>query len=270
MNTKASPTDGARDWMRPVRYVYRVPLLLLHFLVGILVCVLVVSPGRRAVASAGDEPLSHRMMRWWSRTLMRIFGFRTHYSGRPLPDAAMFVCNHVTWLDIELMHSQRAVCFVAKAEIARWPIVGWLATCGGTIFHRRGSNHSLAAVMDTMVERMRRGRSVAVFPEGGTSRDGTVRTFHARIFQAALDAETPVQPVALRYSRNGVRLPEVGFRKNESFLANIVRVLGAPVCDAEVHFLPTVPPNDAGRRRMAEQARARIGEALEIDVDADT
>lgn len=246
-----------------MRYLYRIPLLFLHFVVGLIICVLIVSPGRAAVARDGHEPLAHRVTRWWSKVLMRIFGFRTHQSGKPLPDAAMFVCNHVTWLDIELVHSQRAACFVAKAEIARWPVVGWLASCGGTIFHRRGSNHSLSAVMQVMAERMRAGRSVAVFPEGGTSQGGELRIFHARIFQAALDADTPVQPVALRYTRHGERWLDVAFRPGESFVANIVRILGEPACDAEVCFLPPVPPSSEGRRRMAEQARARIAQALD-------
>ncbi|HET6587419.1 MAG TPA: lysophospholipid acyltransferase family protein [Oleiagrimonas sp.] len=267
MNTSPAPRTRHRDWWRPVRYLYRIPLLFVHFLLGLLMCVLIVGPRREAVARDGHEPLAHRLTRWWSKGLMRIFGFRTRQVGQPLPDAAMFVCNHVTWLDIELVHSQRAASFVAKAEIARWPVVGWLAACGGTIFHKRGSNHSLSAVMQVMVERMRAGRSVAVFPEGGTSHNGELRVFHARIFQAALDAEVPVQPVALRYTRHGQRWLDVAFRQGESFAANIVRILGEPACDAEVHFLPVVPPSSDGRRRMAEQARARIERALNGDTD---
>lgn len=265
MNTSEVVSLPRRDWWRPVRYVYRVPLVLLHLLLGVLLCAFItVSPhGALAVARDGHEPLTHRMTRWWSTMLLRIFGFRPRRVGTPLPDAAMFVCNHVTWLDIELMHSRRAACFVAKAEISRWPVVGWMASCGGTIFHQRGSNASMATVMQVMVERMRAGRSVAVFPEGGISHGGVLRTFHARIFQAALDAEVPVQPVALRYVRGGGRWLDVAFRPKESFVANIIRLLGEAPCVAEVHFLPVVPPNDAGRRRMAEQAREHIAVALE-------
>ena len=138
----------------------------------------------------------------------------------------LFVANHTSWIDIELLHSQRAACFVAKAEIARWPLVGWMAATGGTIFHRRGSNHSLASVMAVMVERLRGGRSVAVFPEGGTGYNGVLKVFHARIFQAALDAEVPVQPVALRFARNGRRVIDAGFREHESFMGNFLRLLG--------------------------------------------
>jgi 1-acyl-sn-glycerol-3-phosphate acyltransferase len=211
----------------------------------------------------GREPFAHRMIRWWSTALMRIFGLRSVRFGQPLADPVLFVANHTSWIDIELLHSQRAACFVAKAEIAHWPLVGWLAASGGTIFHRRGSNHSLSAVMQTMVQRLRAGRSVAVFPEGGTGHNGVLKVFHARILQAALDAGVPVQPVALRFARQGRRIVDAGFRDGENFMQNFLRLLGEPPMDAEVHFLEPVPASADGRRKMAELARERIGKALE-------
>jgi 1-acyl-sn-glycerol-3-phosphate acyltransferase len=254
-----------RDLWRPLRYVWRVPLLLLHIVLGIGLCVLVLNPNRGAIMRDGHEPLAHRLERVWARWLLAIFGLRARRFGQPLADPALFVANHTSWLDIVSMHSHRAVCFVAKAEIAHWPLVGWMAASGGTIFHRRGNNHSLALVMQTMVERLHAGRSVAVFPEGGTSHDGVPQVFHARIFQTALDADVPVQAVALRFARHGRRVLDGGFRADESFLANLVRLLGAAPMDVEVHFLGVVPASPNARRHMAELARVRIAAALEAD-----
>ncbi len=255
-------TVAERDLLRPLRYLWRVPLLLIHAVLAILLAGLVLSWNRDVVMRDGREPLPHRLIRWWSTVLMWIFGLRAVRVGQPLADPVLFVANHSSWIDIELLHSQRAVCFVAKAEIAGWPLVGWLAASGGTIFHRRGNNYSLAAVMLVMVARLRAGRSVAVFPEGGSGYNGVLKVFHARIFQAALDAEVPVQPVALRFARGGRRVVDVCFREDESFVANLLRLLGEPPMDAEVHFLPVVPVSPDGRRRMADQARERIAEAL--------
>jgi lyso-ornithine lipid O-acyltransferase len=252
-----------RDLLRPLRYLWRVPMLLLHVVLGILLCGLILTWNRHGVMKNGREPFTHRMIRWWSKGLMRIFGLRSVRVGQPMDDAVLFVANHTSWIDIELLHSQRAACFVAKAEIANWPLVGWLAASGGTIFHRRGSNHSLATVMQAMVDRLREGRSVAVFPEGGTGHNGVLKVFHARILQAALDAEVPVQPVALRFVRDGKRQIDAGFREDENFLQNFLRMLGGPRMDAEVHFLEQVPTSQDGRRRMAELARERIAAALE-------
>jgi len=262
MSTDAVPLPD-RDLLRPLRYLWRVPLLLVHVVLGILLCGLVLTWNRDAVMRDGREPFTHRLIRLWSTGLMRIFGLRSVRVGQPLQDAVLFVANHTSWIDIELLHSQRAACFVAKAEIAGWPLVGWLAASGGTIFHRRGSNHSLAAVMQVMVARLRAGRSVAVFPEGGTGHNGVLKVFHARILQAALDADVPVQPVALRFVRAGKRQIDAGFRVHESFLQNFLRMLGGAPMDAEVHFLEPVPASPEGRRRMAELSRERIAAALE-------
>jgi len=172
---------------------------------------------------------------------VRIFGFRIRRIGAPLPGAVLFVANHVSWLDIELMHSQRIMSFVAKAEIARWPLIGWLATRAGTIYHRRGSTHSLGAVMERVVARLREGMAVGVFPEGGTGPGDRVRTFHARIFQVAADAAVPVQPVALCYGSDE-RMD----------------------LEASVHFLAAVETGGDGRRQTAEAARTRIAQALRL------
>jgi lyso-ornithine lipid O-acyltransferase len=261
MDTATTPSPVRDNW-RLLRYLWRVPLLLLHAVLGILLASLVMSWNRDRVMRDGREPFAHRLIRWWSTALMRIFGLRSVRFGQPLADPVLFVANHTSWIDIELLHSQRAACFVAKAEIASWPLVGWLAASGGTIFHRRGSNHSLASVMQVMVERLRAGRSVAVFPEGGTGHNGVLKVFHARIFQAALDAEVPVQPVALRFARHGRREIDAGFREDENFLQNFLRLLGGAPMDAEVHFLEPVPASPDARRRMADLARERIDAAL--------
>ena len=67
-----------------------------------------------------------------------------------------------------MIHSQKMVGFVAKREIAGWPLVGWVASRGHTIYHQRGNTESLGGVMEEMAKRLREGRPVAVFPEGRT------------------------------------------------------------------------------------------------------
>lgn len=266
MNSTAvdSPALSRPDRLRPLRYVWRAPLLLVHLLIALPLALLVINPlGARL--RMGGERMDHWMTRWWSGALVRRFGFRIRRFGQPLPGAALFVANHLSWLDIELMHSQTFMCFVAKAEIARWPLIGWLASRAGTIYHRRGSGHSLGAVMDAVVERLKSELSVGVFPEGGTGSGEHVRVFHARIFQVAIDAAVPVQPVALRYARNGRQDPSVTFAPGESFFSNFLRLLGGPSLDAEVHFCPPFAPSEGDRRRTAEAARAAILQELGHD-----
>lgn len=247
---------------RALRYLIRVPLLLWHVLVHLPLVLLLSSPltGRIRI---GAESLEHRLIRAWSAGLMRIFGFQLRRIGTPLPGATLFVANHVSWVDIEILHSQRMMGFVAKREIAGWPVVGWLAARGETIFHRRGSTESLGGVLHEMLSRLRAGRSVGVFPEGGTRGGREIGPFHARIFLAAVEAGVPVQPVALRYGEGGSAQTVVAFQDKESFFANFLRLLGEPGRLAEIHFLTPIGPGEAdGRRRIAELARLRILEAM--------
>ena len=212
------------------------PLLIVHVVVDLPITLLMINPLCARLALRG-EPLDQLAIRWWSRGLVRMF-------------------------DITLMHSQRVVGFVAKSEIARWPVIGWLASRGGTIYHHRGNNDSLHGVMHEMVLRLQSGRAVGVFPEGGTSAGDSIRVFHARIFQPAVLAGVPAQPVALKYGAKGCAQTIIAFAPGESFLTNFLRLLGEPTRVAEVHFLEPVAASEDGRRRMADSCRERIIAAM--------
>ena len=254
----AAQTPG---WRRPLRYLWRLPLLLMHVTVGLAIVMLMINPISRRIRPGG-EGLDSRTIRAWSVLMVRVFGMRVQRFGEPLPGAAFFVANHVSWIDITLLHSQRVVGFVAKAEIARWPIVGWLASRGGTIFHHRGDNESLHGVMHQMLECLRKGRAIGVFPEGRTNNGQGVGVFHARIFQPAVLAGVPSQPVALKYGVGGSAQTTVAFKPRENFLQNFWRLLGEPARRVEVHFLEPVLVDADGRRRMAEVSRDRIIAAM--------
>lgn len=258
-----SPPSASRGGVaRVCRYLYRVPLLLVHLLLFLPLTLIGMLPpwGQLRV---GGRPLEHAVVNAWSSGLMWIFGFRLHRIGTPLPGAVLFVANHVSWVDICMLHSQRMMGFVAKREIAGWPVVGWLAARGQTIFHQRGSTESLGGVMQVMVERLQEGKAVGVFPEGRTRGGQDVGPFHARIFQAAVETQVPVQPVALRYGVHGNAQTVVAFGPRESFFANFLRLLGEPARRAEVHFLAPIGTHDLeGRRRIAETSRARIVAAM--------
>lgn len=246
----------------PAVYLWRVPRLIWHLAVHLPVTLVVIATIGPRLRLKSGETLEHRVIRWWSAGLVGVFGFDIRAYGAPLPGAVLLVANHITWMDIEIIHSQRMANFVAKSEIAGWPIVGWLTTRAGTIFHRRGDARSLEIVQQTMVERLRDGQAVAVFPEGSTGPGDRVRTFHARIFSVCEAAQAPAQPVGLRFVRDGALSTAPAFRDGESFVANFFRLLGSPPVTAEVHFLAPIAVGSASRRQMATLARAQIETAL--------
>lgn len=241
------------DRLRYLRLLYRLPWLILHTLLGTPVTVLCQSAPGRAIRIGGHS-LSEVTLTWWGSTSCRIFGLRRRVYGR-LPEGPQLVAaNHISWIDIPLLHSLAAMGFVAKAEISQWPLIGWLARVGGTVFHQRGSHDSASGVAAAMAWRLGQGGRVAIFPEGGILPGEGVKRFHARMFGPAIETAAPVQPVMLRYSRGGRPYHDITFRPGEHFLGNFFRLLTQAPCLAEIHALP--PINAAGKRRREVAAEA--------------
>jgi len=148
--------------------------------------------------------------------------------------------------------------FVSKAEVERWPVFSYAAKAGGTIFHHRGSHDSASDVANLMIQRLKQGRRVAIFPEGGIKPGQSIRVFHARMFRAAVDAECEVQPVMLRYMRHGRKDDDIAFREGESMLVNFFRMLAQPTAVADINFLPPMDATGQPRRILADAARAAV------------
>jgi 1-acyl-sn-glycerol-3-phosphate acyltransferase len=247
------------------RLVYRVPWFILHVVVGTPVAVLCQNSAGRAIRFGGRS-LSEVMLTWWAGMICRIFGLQRRISGELQPGAQVIAANHISWIDIQLLHSVAAVGFVAKAEISEWPLVGWLAHLGDTVFHLRGSHDSSSGAVAAMVERLEAGAKVAIFPEGGILPGEGIKRFHARMFGAAINTGAPVQPVMFRYSRGGQICEDITFRPDEHFMANFFRLLMQKPCVAEVRLLPWVPSGGKQRRQLAEEAEAAVRAAYAAEL----
>jgi 1-acyl-sn-glycerol-3-phosphate acyltransferase len=249
------------DGFTPLRLLLRalfVPVLLL----GLVPTLLTINRVGRSI-HVGGVSLDEFMVERWSYWLCRVFGVRVHVLGDIHPAPTMIVANHLSWVDIQAMHAAAPMGFVGKAEINRWPVLGYLARAGDTIFIERGSHSSSADVSLALVERLNAGRRVAIFPEGGIRPGDHVGVFHARLFKAAVDADCMIQPVMIRYVRQGRRDPQMTFIDGENMVRNMLRMLGRPVSDAEVHFLEPFAPAGRPRRELARQAQAAVTEAFE-------
>ncbi len=247
-----------------LRFLFRTLLLVLFLLFGLLPTLWVINHYQHLDSAVGwrkADALGSRLATW----LLWFFGIRVKLSGAPADGPVLVVANHISWLDILALSTDCALSFVAKAEIEQWPLFSYVARTGNTIFHQRGSHDSADDVTSMMVQRLRQGRRVAIFPEGGILPGVEVRVFHARMFRAAVDAECPVQPVMVRYIRNGKRDDDILFHHNESMLANFSRLLARPGATADVHFLPTIDSTGKPRRALAETARAAVISHYESD-----
>lgn len=237
--------------VRAARRGVRLPLLMLHILAGILIAA-ALGPGRRR------RYVSTRPLAWWSRGLCRILGIELRASGTACDGATLFVANHISWLDIFCIAAVCPTHFLAKQEVAGWPLFGWLCRRAGTAFIRRGGDNGAGEATAHLVWRLRRGERVLVFPEATSTTGATVRRFHPRLFQAAILARASVQALALRYPQGGGLNPVVPFVGDDALLPHLWRLLGEPGLVAEVQFGAVRLPPHPSRDGLARQTHAEI------------
>lgn len=251
--------------MSVIRLIIRLILLLLHFVIGTPITVLSFYPPFRGRKLKG-VPFKDLTLQWWSRTVCRIFGVTVISRGTFPEGAQLIVSNHISWLDTQVLHSLSPMGFVAKAEIAGWPVAGYLARVGGTVFHKRGSHDSASGVAVAMSKRLSAGGKVAIFPEGGILPGTGIKRFHARLFAAAIETNTDVQPVAVRYVMKGERFDDMTFRDNENFAVNIFRLLSQPHRVAEVMIPPQFTPETMARKAVAQRAESAVRDAFDSEI----
>jgi 1-acyl-sn-glycerol-3-phosphate acyltransferase len=239
--------------------------MLLHLFIGTPLTVLAQAPFGWSIR-IGRRTLAQVMTVWWAGVICRIFGVRRQVRGHFPEGPQLIAANHTSWVDIALLMSLAPMVFVAKHEISRWPLLGWMARSGGTVFHQRGSHDSASGVASAMAERLEQGRKIAIFPEGGILPGEGVKRFHARLFAAAIATGTPVQPVMVRFIRDGVKTEDMTFLPGENFVGNFMRLLVQERCTADVHVLPPLESGGRQRRELAGDSEAAVRAAFESDV----
>jgi 1-acyl-sn-glycerol-3-phosphate acyltransferase len=175
----------------------------------------------------------------------------------------LVVANHVSWLDVYALNTIAGSRYVAKSEVATWPLAGGIACGFRTFFIRRASCRDAARVKDQVAAALRDGERVVVFPEGTTTDGAAVGRFHAALFQAAIDARVPVQAVAIRYRQaDGTGEPAAAFVGDMTFLASLRRVLRRPQITAELTFGAIVHTDGRTRRELVRLTHGFVSLAL--------
>lgn len=188
----------------------------------------------------------------WAAQLLALWGIRLVVRGQPpLGGPVLLVANHLSWLDIVVMHAARHCRFVSKADVQRWPVVGRLATGAGTLYLQRERRRDAMRVVRLMQAALEAGDVLAVFPEGTTGDGRDVLPFHANLIQAAVATDAPVQPVALDFFESGSERPARGpsYIGDETLIGSVWRTLSGPSIDAVVVFGD--PQRGEGRDRRA-------------------
>lgn len=241
--------------MKSLRRVLRLSRLAVHVVNGIFLTLLLAGLLRMSL----NEPFYQRVVAWWLRKVPQIIGVKLTVIGEPVNQAALMVANHISWLDIPLLGGVANPRFLSKQEVRHWPVIGWLADKSGTLFITRGKAGAAAQASTTILQAMQGGRAVLLFPEGTTTTGNDVRTFHARLFAPAFDANVPVQPVAIRYPQaDGQTNPLVPYVDQQSLGENLKAILGEKALRAEIHFLQLLYPAGMDRKTLAAQCEQQV------------
>ena len=219
-----------------------------------------------------DQPRTIReratWLQRWCGVLLRRLELEVQVTERhpaELP-AGLLVANHLGYLDILILGAQVPLAFVSKAEVRRWPLLGWLAAKAGSVFVDRSRRSELKYVMEAMNPILEAGVPIVFFPEGTTTDGATVGPFHPGLFEVAA-GRWPVFPAAICFSLpSGSAATEMCYWGPMTFLPHLLNLLTHPRLIARVKLSST---KIAGTDRKA-LARAAFASVREIKAELET
>lgn len=199
----------------------------------------------------------------WSAQLIALLGVQVRVIGTPI-SSGLLVANHMSWLDNLAIHAAHFCRFIAKSDIKNWPVIGYLTDQSGMLFVERTSRRDSHRVVQTVAKRLAAGDCVAVFPEGTTGNGLELLPFHANMIQSAIDANSPVQTVAIRFidTASGARSQAPLYLGEDTLLSSVWRVLSSGGVTVVIHFGEVQLANGRDRRVFATELRHQIQTTL--------
>lgn len=197
----------------------------------------------------------------WALAFLKHAGIALEIRGQPpIAGPLLLVSNHLSWLDIPVMHAARHCRFVSKSDVQDWPLIGALATAAGTLYIERSSRRDALRMVHLMQDALKANEVLAVFPEGTTGDGRTLLAFHPNLLQAAVLSGAPVQPVGLRFfdKASGQTSHAPSYMGDETLIGSIWRTLCAPAIVAVVHYGQPEWAEGRDRRAWSEQLRNTV------------
>jgi 1-acyl-sn-glycerol-3-phosphate acyltransferase len=219
-----------------------------------------------------DWPLQHRIQMAFCRIILAIIGVRVVTHGGVAGASPRFVvANHVSWTDILVLASVQPLVFLAKKEVASWPVLGLLARLQGTVFVERENRRAIPQVNAALAAVMRRGRDVVVFAEGTSSDGASVLKFNAAHFamltELRADRQSPgftLAPAGIVYAGEGGEAIDVGWYGDMTFAPHLWSLMkrGGAVC--HLRYGEAVETEGRDRKTLAAETEARVRQLVQV------
>lgn len=212
---------------------------------------------------AKKVPKKRQMISGIYRRFYRATNIELKVTGVPTKEPALWVCNHISWMDVLLLAGDHTLDFIAKSEVADWPLIGKLVEKAGTLFVDRDNKFQAYRSLPILQQRIKSGTPVVVFPEGTTSDGQSTLPFKPMFYQAAVRENLLVQPISLRYERpDGSLSPAVPFIDDDEFITSLMRIVREPKTIAHVHYLPAMTAVEWHRKEMARTNQTHIKQLI--------
>jgi 1-acyl-sn-glycerol-3-phosphate acyltransferase len=253
-----------------LRLYYKLFRIIILFINGLIIAA-GIFPVLSFIYSVRDAKIKKDALKTrWLQRFSAIVNLHVSKDGE-LPDRrAILVSNHISWLDIIVIGQYLPAYFVAKSDIAGWPVIGYLAKQGGTIFIRRGNKQHIRTTAEKMVWLLRQNGNIIAFPEGTTTKGAEVLHFHSSLFQPALLTRSTIQPVALQYL--GTAKEHAPFVGDDAFVPHLLKMLTLDKIEVQLSFLPAISSSGKNRHSVSLEARSviagKISEGLAADNSA--
>ena len=232
----------------------------LHILAGL---VILATSFPKATPARRDQ-----MVRTWAHQVLGIFAMSLTvvkpHDFDPAAGKRLLIGNHVSWLDIYVLQAVTAARFVAKSELATWPVLGRLIANSGTVFIERGKRSDTLRINQTIRARLDDGAIIGVFPEGTTTDGRDVLKFHGNLLQSALDGGAEISPFCLRYTdARGNYSDAPAYIGDLSFWDSIKLVLREKKLHCELTFFTPLAQDGRNRRELAAAAEQMVRARLQ-------
>ncbi len=239
------------------RHPIRVGVRLLGFLAvsaAALIDYLCRVAGRRGAA---PYRLRAEWSQRWARRFLRALGVSTTWIGSR-PENGVLVCNHLSYLDIVVLAAATPAIFVSKREVKYWPIIGWLASCGGTLFINRRARADVLVLNQAFAPVIEQGVALVLFPEGTSSDGREVLKFHSALLEPVAQRAWPVSAAWIGYSlTDGSAAKEACYWGDMTFAPHFLNLLSKESIAATVAYSPPPRPG-LDRKQLARVLREQV------------